>query len=194
MCVPVRLLCKYIFFVNFFSMGRIEISVSRELQGFFRVAGLKEAHADTADLDFVLEQVEIWNRAGHSSPFDLSELLRNCHITSRSQTPPEVAGNFNIVRMRREAEERRYQRSVKGTKRVTSFGPEIKEASSSVSFAFQFIISFIGAFLFGLYSTEIFLEWRRPSAALAGAGCAVGTLVLETVLLILRESKKAATC
>jgi len=179
-------------------MGRIEISVSPELQGFFRVAGLKEAHADTVDLDFVLEQVEKWNSRpsdealSHSNPFDVSELLKNCKITARTQSP-EPAGNFDIVRLRKEAEERRYQRSVKAvsSKEATAFGPEIKEASSSVSFALNFIISFVGAFLFGLYSTEIFLDWRRPSAALAGAGCAVGTLVLETGLMILRDGKKA---
>jgi hypothetical protein len=99
-----------------------------------------------------------------------------------------------MERLRAVAEERSYQRSVDGLKPKanSNWGEEIRAASRSTATATNFIVSFIGAFAFGYYAIEIFVDATDSTLK-----CVVGgissflTLIIESVLFIVAEEKAA---
>lgn len=170
--------------------SRIRLSISDELRGFLRVAGSHQTHEKSVDLDELLEIVTRFNSGNSCEQVDIADLTRDCRVVNRAHRN-ECIKQTELERMRSTAEERRYQRSISNLKSKTSisFAPEVKEMSQSMLFATHFVMAFLGAFLFGYFSTSIFLEWSVTSSAAAGTAAAVATLILETTLLILRDAK-----
>lgn len=163
--------------------SQVVISNSDELKAFLRVAGSAAANEETVDLDSVCALVLKFN-ADHPNldPFDLSKLLAECTVVGRKKVGRET--ETELERLRRVAEEKRYQRMIKtGDGPALSFSAEIKTLAETA----HFISAFIGAFLFGFFATRIFCEWSINHAAAAGGAAAIVTLVLETVLLIIRD-------
>ena len=163
--------------------SQVFVSTSEELKAFLRVAGSQAANEDSVDLDHVCALVPKFNQDHPQlEPFDLTKLLCECTVVSRKKV--DVETETELERMRRGAEEKRYQRMInKGDLPAINFSVEIKTLAETA----HFISAFIGAFLFGFFATRIFCDWSLNHAAAAGGASAVVTLLLETVLLIMRD-------
>ena len=125
---------------------------------------------------------------------DVGELLKDSHLVYRSRPPgpPAATGMTEMEVMRRKAEERKYQRSIAGVGKMQSVTAvsDVKAASESITFATHFIFAFASAFLVGYYLGEYVLELQKEEHKyILGGACSFLTLILESVLFIIREEK-----
>merc|ERR1711920_1200026 len=69
-------------------------------------------------------------------------------------------------------------------------GEHQKGLKFATNFATQVLVAFIGAFLLGYFFIETFVAPENFNAkVIAGAGCSFCTLLLESVLFVVHESK-----
>ena len=180
-------------------MTRVEISVSPELQAFFRFTGDGDAHKASVDLDCTLRKIVGFNESdgGTAAPFDAAALLEHCTVVRRSAAPTEAAdGRSEIERLRMQAEERRYQKNLLATGTCGSgatVAGEVKEMREAYLLAANFFMSFFGSFLFGFFSTQLFLQWPTERCVFAGVLCAVVVLGVEAALFVIRDERKRET-
>ena len=175
--------------------SEVEISVSPELQGFFRYTGDAAAHEETVDLDTTIRKISDFNAWNVSKAFDAGALLRDCKVMARSHvkvgnTSEEIS---DIARLRLEQEERRYQasvREIKMSRHGNLIRDEIKELRETHLVAWSFFLSFLGSFLFGYFASQIFLAWRFEYCVFAGVISAAAVLVIEAALFVIRDEKK----
>ena len=125
---------------------------------------------------------------------DVGELLKDSHLVYRSRPPgpPAATGMTEMEAIRRKAEERKYQRSIASVGKMQSVTAvsDVKAASESITFATHFIFAFASAFLVGYYLGEYVLELQKEEHKyILGGACSFLTLILESVLFIIREEK-----
>ncbi|KAF4661940.1 hypothetical protein FOZ61_002862 [Perkinsus olseni] len=167
-------------------------------------------HRDSIDLDDLCKMVEDHNeRVNHEkrSSFVLADVMKNCKVVARLNNDEEMLSKLTpLERMRAEAAERKYQRSIganlKGASRlnfvaaahrregVSTVAEEVKGVSENISTALHFIMAFLGSFAFGYYFIKIFREYMDPTYRyLFGGFCCVLTLFVEALLFIVRDQK-----
>merc|ERR1719444_781619 len=99
----------------------------------------------------------------------------------------------DLERMRAEAEERKYQRMVANASPPAAMKNSLKAHegfSWATNFGTQVIAAFIGAFLLGYYFVETFVDQHNTvTKVIVGAMCSFFTLLLETCLLVIHDSK-----
>ena len=178
------------------NMSVITISMSPELKAFFRFVGDAKCHDNVVDLDYALNRIGAFNEKA-KKPFNQETLLKDCHVVARSRRNNQIAENEDdlteIQKIRKQIEERKYQESVKNLKIPNSFSlkEEVKDMREAYILVSYFFVSFIGSFLFGYLSTNLFFSWRMEQSVFAGVVCAVFTLAVEVVLFVIRDQKKA---
>ncbi|KAF4656971.1 hypothetical protein FOL47_008656 [Perkinsus chesapeaki] len=141
------------------------------------------------------------------SSFNLADVTRNCQVVARLNNDAEILSKLTpLERMRAEAAERKYQRSIgadlKGARKLnfvaaahrkqgeSSVAEEVKGVSENISTALHFIMAFIGSYAFGYYFIRVFREYWDPTYRyLFGGFCCVLTLFVEAILFIVRDEK-----
>merc|ERR1719210_889197 len=101
-----------------------------------------------------------------------------------------------VERLRADAEERKYQRMIAGVapnsaakKKLEGMQP-YQAINWATNFGTQVLVAFIGAFLLGYFFVETFVDPTNTTLKVcAGACCSFLTLLLETCLLMVHESK-----
>ena len=102
-----------------------------------------------------------------------------------------------IELMRKRAEERKYQKSIANIRLGKGVGKlgaasDVKSASESISFASHFIFAFASSFLLGYYFAEYGLGITNdPHKYIAGGIASFLTLIIESLLFIIREEKRS---
>lgn len=172
----------------------------REFLADCDAASAKEhANGEEIDLDELYRLVsEHQKKCGETSP-KLHELLAGAEVVERKQLVRDGPELTPVERMRLEAQERAYQRSVgnlvvdsasaayKRKEPGQGAGPMLRFATN---FATQVAVAFIGGFVLGYFFVETFVDADNFSAkVIAGAGCSFATLLLETFLLVVRDGK-----
>ncbi|KAF4730006.1 hypothetical protein FOZ62_012444, partial [Perkinsus olseni] len=163
------------------------VSISDEVRYFLnsQPAALRKVyrHRDSIDLDDLCKMVEDHNeRVNHDKriSFVLADVMKNCKVVARLNNDEEMLSKLTpLERMRAEAAERKYQRSIgadlKGASRlnfvaaahrregVSTVAEEVKGVSENISTALHFIMAFLGSFAFGYYFIKIFREYMDPT-------------------------------
>eukprot|EP00747_Dinoflagellata_sp_TGD_P168650 gnl/TRDRNA2_/TRDRNA2_195568_c0_seq1.p1 gnl/TRDRNA2_/TRDRNA2_195568_c0~~gnl/TRDRNA2_/TRDRNA2_195568_c0_seq1.p1 ORF type:complete len:244 (-),score=67.41 gnl/TRDRNA2_/TRDRNA2_195568_c0_seq1:107-838(-) len=175
----------------------VYVSMTPALQSFLgkcRSKGGKEhVNEDMIDLDEVYRIVEEHHQKG-GTPAKIHELLEGSEVVDRRQS--EEAPMTELERMRLKSQERQYQQSVQGVAPLAKVRK--KEATEqqqgirfATNFATQVIVAFIGAFALGYFFVETFVdEHNFVAKVIAGAFCSFFTLLLESCLFIVHESKE----
>jgi hypothetical protein len=174
-------------------MSKVKITVSEDLKGFFRYIGDSAAHEQSADLDATLDIICRFNVQPDVKPFDAATLLRECHIIARQAAVGLSSAESEIEKIRLQQEERRYQESVKDLKLSKhAISDDVRDMRETYLVVSNFFLSFVGSFLFGFFSTQLFLNWRFEYCVFAGVAAAVLILGVEAVLFVIRDEKKLA--
>ena len=164
------------------------VSISPELKEFFLDANIVWK-SSSIEIDELYRIVSKYNKERDSCFVDLAELLTNSTIVKRQQ----VVHSENLSElemMRRRAGEKRYQKSINMKNESNSkIGNDVKSASESISFATHFILAFASAFLLGYYAGEYVWGLSEPGKYICGGVVSFSTLILESVLFILRDNK-----
>lgn len=177
--------------------SKVFVSITEEAQQFLKTCKASSAHAfiDDAsiDIDEFYRIAEEHQRAGGES-VKIHELLAGAEVVSRcASEEPELT---ELQRMRIDAQERAYQRMVSGVaplkgRKKEGVLTDMQGLSWATNFGVQAIAAFIGAFLFGYYFVETFVDQENTTFKIvAGAACSFCTLLLETCLLMVHESKE----
>jgi len=179
-------------------MSIVLVSTTDTLLSFLQETSPKDAalaeSAKQVDLDIVFDAIEkAKNSNENGAPPSLDKLLAGCEVVARKEKKEDLTHLSEIEILRLKAEEKKYQRSValvRPWQRNISAREDLKEASSSMAFAAQFILSFVGAFLLGYYFCETFIIDDLALKTMAGGLISFATLILESFLFILRDSKE----
>ena len=178
-------------------MSRIYVSLSPEIRTIF-----SRTQNPIPDKDIEIDEVyRIVSQFNESRPADeyveISALLDGCEIVRRE--PQHQTANLSALSemelMRLKADERRYQKSIANVATAlhgTGGGKsEIKSASESLAFASHFILAFGSAFLLGYYLGEYVFGFEKAEFKyIVGGACSFATLILESVLFIIRDQKQ----
>jgi len=172
-------------------MSIVYISLSDKLLDFLRSTVPDAAHdaesSGCVDMDVVFAAVE----KAKDAP-SLSTLLEGTEVVRREKKVEDLSQYSEMEILRFKAAEKAYQRSVASVKpweRDTSVHGEMRDVSNTVAFAMQFVLAFIGAFALGYYFVETFVMDDIAMKVVAGGVCAFSTLMLESVLFIIRDNK-----
>jgi hypothetical protein len=153
----------------------------------------KEADAPVVELDVICSLVAEFNRTHPKlAPVDLPALLEDAKVSHRTRTHVQNACS-EIEGLRKRAEERKYQKSIKGmvSHKVSSSPSEFKSMGDSISFASHFILAFISSFLAGYYLAEYMLGIEDMAARyIVGGAMSFVVLIVESVLFIFQEQKR----
>lgn len=170
------------------------LSVSPELREFLVHKRKLETVVSDMEVDEIYKHVYNHNENYPHDTIDVANLLTQSVIVRRES----IASHKDLTEMeilRLKAEERKYQKSIEKIASLKSKSgsqkSEFKDASESVAFASQFILAFASAFLLGYYLGEYFFEFTKNEYKyILGGACSFATLILESVLFIIREEKK----
>lgn len=155
----------------------------------------RESTKDRMEIDDVYKVVSEFNERYPSEAVEISSLLENIEIEKSGRLPivPEMS-EMQLMRLR--ADERKYQRSIANLpslKPITAARSDIKSASESIAFASHFVLSFGSAFLLGYYLGEYIFEFQKDEYKyMMGGACSFLTLILESVLFIIRDQKQTS--
>lgn len=173
------------------------MSVTDKLRDFLlRERGVSLPEGASIEIDEVYMHATQHNSKYASNPekcVHVAQLLDKSKIVYRTKSPECGSHLTEIERMRAKAEERKYQKTISGISlaRTMGAGSDFKSAAESLSFATHFILAFISAFLVGYYLGEyVFAFQRQDYKYILGGACSFGTLILESLLFIIREEKK----
>jgi len=175
------------------------VSITPTLRAFLNAyEDTREKYEGVDEIDIDEVYALVGKRAAGCNASDGDEQPRIDHLLKGTQVKRRIAQArrpmTEMERLRALAEEKSYQRRIddlkpKGT---SNWGEEIRAASRSTATATNFIVSFVGAFLFGYYVIEIFLDANDFTLK-----CVVGgissflTLIIESILFIVAEEKAA---
>ena len=172
---------------------KIYMSVTDEMREFLESS--KTTIPNCIEIDELYTAVVSHNQT-KSNFVNINDLLKNSKIMYRRTegTGGEKFSELEI--MRRNAEERKYQKSISniklGGKSVTGASSDVKSASESLSFASHFILAFASSFLLGYYFAEYALSVTDESYKyIAGGAASFLTLIIESLLFIIREEKRS---
>mmetsp|Transcript_52202 Transcript_52202/g.151981 ORF Transcript_52202/g.151981 Transcript_52202/m.151981 type:complete len:255 (+) Transcript_52202:133-897(+) len=160
-----------------------------------RAAGASKLKGqDAVDMDELYRLADEHARLG-GAPVQIHELMEGAEVVSRR--PADGPALTDLERLRLEAQERSYQRMVQGVAPLAGAQRRKDDAAHhkgfqwATNFGLQVIVAFIGAFLLGYYFVETFVAPDNGVAkAVAGAACSFATLLLETCLLVIHDSKE----
>jgi len=152
----------------------------------------KSADDESVDMDEVYRLASEHEKLG-GEQVKVHELLEGAEVLNR--IPAEAPPMTELEEMRLKSEERKYQRSVQGVAplygRKKNEGFDVAGFSFATNFGTQVIVAFIGAFLLGYFFVETFVSQdNNVLKVIAGAACSFCTLLLETCLLMVHESKE----
>eukprot|EP00930_Biecheleria_cincta_P083880 TRINITY_DN73380_c0_g1_i1.p1 TRINITY_DN73380_c0_g1~~TRINITY_DN73380_c0_g1_i1.p1 ORF type:complete len:231 (+),score=57.92 TRINITY_DN73380_c0_g1_i1:85-777(+) len=183
--------------------SQIFVSMTPALRTFLddcKAEGAKALAAeDSADLD-ELYRLEKRHCELGGAPAKLHELLDGTEVVERRESPllgEDGAPLSELELMRRQSQERSYQRMVDGVAPLTGLRrvePDVNHQGIrfATNFGTQVIVAFIGAFVLGYFFVENFVAPHNFNAkVIAGACCSFATLLLETLLLVVHEEKVA---
>eukprot|EP00929_Paragymnodinium_shiwhaense_P070776 TRINITY_DN35895_c0_g1_i1.p1 TRINITY_DN35895_c0_g1~~TRINITY_DN35895_c0_g1_i1.p1 ORF type:complete len:273 (+),score=74.62 TRINITY_DN35895_c0_g1_i1:80-820(+) len=180
---------------------QVLVSLTPHLQTFFEseclAEGSKEqAKEEAVDLDELYRLVGEHEKKGGTPP-KLHELLEGSEVIERRRA--EERELTEIERIRLQAQERAYQRSVHGLAVDPVLSAKKRKepgegAGAALKFATNFgtqvMVAFIGAFALGYFFVETFVTQDFNAKVISGAACSFATLLLETLLLVVHESKE----
>jgi len=145
------------------------------------------------DLDELYRLADEHARLG-GEPVRIHELMEGSEVVGRrAAQEPEMT---ELERMRLESQERSYQRMVQGVtpmnaKKRKEHSEQMAGFQWATNFGTQVLVAFVGAFLLGYYFVETFVAPDSMSIkVVAGAACSFATLLLETCLLVVHDSKE----
>jgi len=177
--------------------SQVFVSVTPAMRDFLRqtnAAGAADAvNEDAIDLDQIYRLANEHQKLGGKN-VKVHELLEGSEVVSRVKTAESEM--TDLERLRSEAEERKYQRMVEGVaplnqSKKKSAGAHIEGLSFATNFGTQVLVAFIGAFALGYFFVETFVAPDNSTLkVIAGAACSFLTLLLETCLLMVHESKE----
>ena len=165
---------------------KLYVSISPELKEFLSIEKIQYKD-DKIEIDELYKLVSARN-AKSAEFVDMADLLANSVVLSRLQEPGKTGSE--LEQMRRKAEERKYQRSIGKSLAKVNVSTDVKAASESIAFATHFILAFISAFLLGYYAGEYVWGLEETGKYICGGAVSFSTLILESVLFILRDNKQ----
>ena len=147
------------------------------------------------EIDEVYKHVSEHNSNNLHDQVDVSTLLKDSAVLRRDSRNVELQSDLSEMQLLRlKAQERKYQKSIENIVSIHSKShgkSEFKDASESIAFASHFILAFISAFLLGYYLGEYIFEFSaNEHKYMLGGGCSFATLILESLLFIIRDQKK----
>lgn len=174
--------------------SQVFLSISPALRDFLRECRVEAARGladeERIDMDEVYRFADEHQKLG-GDIVKVHELLEGSEVVSRKKA--SEAHLTELERLRLDAEERKYQRMVEkvapthASKRHTD--NSIEGLSWATNFGTQVLVAFVGAFALGYFFVETFVSTDMTVKVIAGAGCSFLTLLLETCLLVVHESK-----
>mmetsp|Transcript_91562 Transcript_91562/g.262249 ORF Transcript_91562/g.262249 Transcript_91562/m.262249 type:complete len:249 (-) Transcript_91562:77-823(-) len=176
--------------------SQVFVSVTPALRSFLRdcrvTSARKSADDESVDMDEVYRLASEHEKLG-GEQVKVHELLEGAEVLDR--IPAEAPPMTELEEMRLKSEERKYQRSVQGVAplygRKKNEGFDVAGFSFATNFGTQVIVAFIGAFLLGYFFVETFVSQdNNVLKVIAGVACSFCTLLLETCLLMVHESKE----
>jgi hypothetical protein len=179
-------------------MSRIYLSVSPEIKTLFSRTNT-ELDSDMVEIDDVYKVVAKFNDSNPAEEcVEIATVLAGTAIVKREPFSRDMSGLSEIELMRLKAEERRYQKSIENipSLSIKSNGEksEVKSVSESVAFASHFVLAFGSAFLLGYYLGEYMFEFQKEEYKyIVGGACSFATLILESLLFIIRDQKQTPT-
>lgn len=174
---------------------QVFVSVTPEVRDFLKKCRMKgaqdRAEDEAIDIDELYRYIDDHNKHG-DSPVPIQEIMAKSEVVSRRHLSEEPL--TELEQMRAESRERAYQASVKGCTplhKVTRVESNKEPIRFATNFATMALVAFAGAFAFGYFFVENFVAPGRFEAKIiAGAFCSFFTLILESVLFVLRDQKK----
>jgi len=171
----------------------------KEFLSSCKADGAKElADADSVDLD-ELYRFSAEHSAAGGTPVRLHEILADAEVVERKRKDYSRPDMTEVEKMRAQAEERKYQNSVKGLvvdpaiMRAKRHDPTENAGAAmkfATNFATQTVVAFVGAFILGYMFVETFIDAENFNAKMiAGAGTSFCTLLVEVLLLVVHEQK-----
>lgn len=175
--------------------SQVFLSMTPGLREFLRDCRVDRGRAlateDKVDMDEIYRLADEHQKAGGDF-VQVHELLEGAEVVGRVQ-PPRPAMT-ELEKMRVDAEERKYQRMVEAVapdRKRKSAGDQVGEFSWATNFGTQVIVAFIGAFALGYFFVEVFVAPdNQVLKVIAGAACSFCTLLVETCLLMVHETKE----
>ena len=159
------------------------------MEDMFRKTG-RRIPSSGIEIDDIYTAVAAYNES--HEPVDISAVLEGSTVVKKESSPTTVANLSEMELMRLRAEERRYQRSISSIPVLRVKGKsEFKSMSESIAFASQLVLAFGSAFLCGYYLGEYFFNFEKAEYKyMLGGACSFLTLILESLLFIIRDSKQ----
>jgi len=177
-------------------MSKLYISITPEIKTLFTRTDT-DVSGDSVEIDQLYEAVAKFNESHPDEMVEISSLMESAEIVRNERGPAQVdlSQLSEIEVMRLKAEERKYQKSIEN---VVSFKTnnrsDFRSASESIAFASHFVLAFGSAFLLGYYLGEYLFEFERAEYKyMVGGACSFATLILESVLFIIRDQKQSRT-
>jgi len=177
-------------------MSKLYISITPEIKTIFTRTDT-EVSGDSVEIDQLYEAVAKFNESHPDEMVEISSLMESAEIVRKERGPAQVdlSQLSEIEVMRLKADERKYQKSIEN---VVSFKTnnrsDFRSASESIAFASHFVLAFGSAFLLGYYLGEYLFEFERAEYKyMVGGACSFATLILESVLFIIRDQKQSRT-
>eukprot|EP00933_Yihiella_yeosuensis_P066381 TRINITY_DN7062_c1_g1_i1.p1 TRINITY_DN7062_c1_g1~~TRINITY_DN7062_c1_g1_i1.p1 ORF type:complete len:236 (+),score=53.87 TRINITY_DN7062_c1_g1_i1:133-840(+) len=181
---------------------QVLVSITPALKSFFEndcvADGAKDlVDKECVDLDELYRLADEHSKAG-GAEVKLHELMQGSEVVDRIEeepTGPDGAPLSEIEKMRLQSQERAYQKMVDGVAPLTGqkrVEPSLHQRGLrfATNFGTQVIVAFIGGFILGYYFVENFVAPDSFSAkVIGGAACSFGTLLLETLLLVVHEHR-----
>ena len=170
------------------------MSISDEVKEFLLHRAFVKTVPNSIEIDELFALVSTYNHKHPQDSIEINDLLINSEVVFRTSSAQPPSNESELETLRRRGEERQYQRSIANVSdrgKGAGAATEIKAASESVSFATHFILAFLPSFLVGYYLGEYIFELSESGRYICGGAASFLTLILESVLFIIREEKRA---
>lgn len=175
-------------------MSKIYISLNPEIKTLFTRTNI-EVSSDCVEIDELYNAVAKFNDSHPDEMIEISALIENAKIVRKEPNPAGVDhakfSEMEILRMK--AEERKYQKAIQNIVSMKSVDrSDIRSASESIAFASHFVLAFGSSFLLGYYLGEYMFGFEKAEYKyMVGGACSFATLILESVLFIIRDLKQS---
>ncbi len=174
-------------------MTRLYINVTPDIRALYVRSGPERPSGDKMELDELYRVVGRFNEKFPNELVEISNLIEGSEFEKKpSESSSRELSEIELMRLR--AEERRYQRSIENLPSLKSKSKEkseVKSMSESIAFASHFVLAFASAFLLGYYMGEYVFDFQKDEYKyMVGGACSFLTLILESVLFIIRDQKQ----
>ena len=175
-------------------MTRLYITITPDIRALYVRSGPDRPSGDKIEMDELYKVVGRFNEKFPKESVEISTLIEGSEIEKKPSESTSHHELSEIELMRLRADERRYQRSIENLSSLKSKAKEkseVKSMSESIAFASHFVLAFASAFLLGYYLGEYVFDFQKDEYKyMVGGACSFLTLILESVLFIIRDQKQ----